>query len=119
MQRKHLALPVAAALALSLSACGEDSDKSTSSTYGSDSARSAQGPGALAPGERPGAPSNPRGMSDTSPSIPDSGEKRLDKKEQPFGQGSPQTSMKGADIPTVAGANNENKAEGAGYDKGR
>jgi hypothetical protein len=43
-------------------------------------------------------------------------ENRPEKKdEQPFGQGSPQTSMKGADIPTVA----RPPVEGPGYDRGR
>ena len=119
MQRKYLALPVAAVLALSLSACGKDADNTTSSTYGSDATRIAKGPDALgsAMGERPGSPANPRGLSDTSPSIPDSVENRPEKKEQPFGQGSPQTSMKGVDIP-VAGTSNENRAEGRSYERG-
>jgi hypothetical protein len=99
MQRKHLALPVAAALALSLSACGKDADENTSTIRSHDPALTAKGPETMssALGERPGSPANPRGLSDTSPSIPGSAEK-----EQPFGQGSPQTSMKGADIPSVA-----------------
>jgi hypothetical protein len=37
--------------------------------------------------------------------------------DEPFGQGSPQTSMKGVDIP-VAGASNESKAEGPAYNRG-
>ena len=118
MHRKHLVLPVAAALALSLSACGEHPDKTTN---GPAPGRTAQGPvtSAPVPGERPGAPGNPRGLRDTSPSIPGSGENRPAKKEEPFGQGSPQTSMKGAEIPSVAGASNENKVEGRRYDSGR
>ena len=104
MNRKHLALPLAVALALSLAACGKDADSTTSSTYRSDPARTAEGPvtSVPAPGERPGSPSNPGGISDTSPSIPGSSENRPEKKHEPFGQGSPQTSMKGADIPTTA-----------------
>lgn len=109
MNRKRLAaLPLAVALALSLSACGKDADRTTSSTYGSDPERTAQGPGSTsipAPGERPGSPGNPSGTSDTSPAIPGSSENRPEKKEQPFGQGSPQTSMKGAEIPSTATPN--------------
>jgi hypothetical protein len=114
MQRKHLALPVAAALALSLSACGKDSDNTTSSTY--NPTRIAKAPDALgtAMGERPGSPANPKGISDTSPSIPARVE-TPEKKEQPFGQGSPQTSMKGVDIP-VARTDTEKKGEGTSYD---
>jgi hypothetical protein len=118
MHRKHAALPLAAALAFSLSACGEDTDKTTSSTYGSDTARTAQRTPSWVPGERPGARGNPSGMSDASPSNPDSSDNRPDEKEQPFGQGSPQTSMTGADTPSVAGTSNENKAEGPGYNRG-
>src|SRR5262245_29966061 len=108
MHRKYLALPVAAALALSLSACSNDADRTTTGAT-SDPPRTAQRPDTLsqALGEHPGSPANPSGLSDTSPSIPGGGEK-------PFGQGSPQTSMKGVDIP-VAGTSNENKAEGPRY----
>ena len=113
MYRKYLALPVAAALALSLSACGKDADRTTTSAS-NDPPRIAQRPEIPSPmpGERPGSPANPRGLSDTAPSIPGSVENRPEKKdEQPFGQGSPQTSMKGADIPTVARPNNQSKAD--------
>jgi hypothetical protein len=118
MKRKHLALAVAAALALSLSACGKDADDTTSSSYKSDPTLTAKGPETMskALGERPGSPANPSGLSDTSPSIPGN-ENRPEKKEQPFGQGSPQTSMKGVDIP-VAGTSNENRAEGRSYERG-
>jgi hypothetical protein len=117
--RKYLALPVAAALALSLSACGKDADETTSSTYSSDPTLTRKGTETMssALGERPGSPANPSGLSDTSPSIPGSVQNRPEKKDEPFGQGSPQTSMKGVDIP-VAGTSNENKAEGPGYNRG-
>ena len=95
--KKYLALPVAAALALSLSACGTDADDTTSASYSSDPALSKKGTETMssALGERPRS----------SPPIP-SVETRAEKKDEPFGQGSPQTSMKGVDIP-VAGTNNE------------
>src|SRR5262245_56564974 len=114
MHRKHMALSVVAALALYLSACGENTDRTTGSTYGSDPARTAEGPvtSSPTPGERPGGLSNPKGVSDTSPSIPGSGENRPENKEQPFGRGSPQTSMKGAEIPAVAPPPNESTGEG-------
>ena len=96
--RKYLALPVAAALALSFSACGKDADDTTTSSYSSDPVLSKKGTETMssALGEK----------SRTSPPITGSIENRPEKKDEPFGQGSPQTSMKGVDIP-VAGPNNE------------
>ena len=97
MYLKHLALPVAAALALSLSACGKDADDTTTAGYSADPVLSKKGTETMssALGESPR----------TSPPIP-SVENRPEKKDQPFGQGSPQTSMKGVDIP-VAGTSSE------------
>jgi len=112
MNPRHLALPIAAALALALGACGQDADRTSGSTFGSDPTRTAQGPDTTIPnpGERPGAPGNPSGMSDTSPTIPNTGENRPEKKDEPFGQGSPQTAMKSGDVPAVA-----SPPQGRGY----
>src|SRR5262245_55932151 len=64
-------LPVAA-FALSFLGCGQDTGMATRAGDRDDAPRTAQRPEVLlpAPGERPGSPSNPKGLSDTSPAIP-------------------------------------------------
>jgi hypothetical protein len=78
MNRKFLVLPVAAALALSLSACGEDADRTSRAPDSSDPARTAQGPSSsrspMSAPERPGAPEAPGAATPSSPgSISGSG----------------------------------------------